>query len=133
MNIKYQCYLEKNVSLTVSSVILRNIPSWNSRKWALKVGLYIACPVLLESNSEVGEVVMVRCSISCVRNSLFKILVKRQTHSLELVPLEEDLVISLTYTYSYTVWVVSSIPRGTLCKMAWSDPGIPIHSFSALF
>ena len=77
-----------------------------------------------EHNSEIGEAVLVRCSISCLVPSSLQ--PKKQTHALQLVNLGEDLVIFLTYE----VGVAGSIPRRINWERAWNGPGIPLHCFS---
>ena len=75
----------------------------------------------LDDNSEVGEEVLGRCSISCVCTSAFYLPTKEADPLLVM-----DLVISPTCE----VGVAGSIPGRTICKRAWTGPGIPLLGFS---
>ena len=82
----------------------------------------------LEDNSEVGEVVLGKCSISCICTPVpSSSQPKKQTHSLQWVLLGEDLVSSPS---TCEVGVAGSIPGRTDCERAWIGPGIPLHNLS---
>ena len=78
----------------------------------------------LVDNSEVGEMVLDRCSISFVCNSAFKDPAKKEDSQFAM---REDLAISPTCE----VMPIPALVLGRInCERAWIDPAIPIHSFA---
>ena len=81
----------------------------------------------LEDNSEVGEAVLGRCSISCVCTSAFYLPAKEADSQHVMGPSGRGFG---EFSYLWSVGVASSIPGRTNCKRAWIDPGIPLYGVS---